>query len=210
MPAVDHYENFPVASWLCPPHLRGAVVALYHFARTADDLADEGEANPAERLQALARYRAALDRLVLWARRWCPWTARDGTDGLVLDTTGSDHLWGGEAAMLVEIETRLSLLGLSAGLAIAPTSRPPIAFGWPVSDSGPAPGWASRRRASRCALPFRACSPALHPGCRRMLPTSTRSRSSRRSRTCAGISTPMPAAGARRPSSRIPPTSNSA
>lgn len=65
--------------------------------------------------------RAALDRLVLWARRWCPWTARDGTDGLVLDTTGSDHLWGGEAAMLVEIETRLSLLGLSAGLAVAPT-----------------------------------------------------------------------------------------
>ncbi|MEY3654850.1 MAG: hypothetical protein RL739_3020, partial [Pseudomonadota bacterium] len=30
MPAVDHYENFPVASWLCPPHLRGTVVAIYH------------------------------------------------------------------------------------------------------------------------------------------------------------------------------------
>lgn len=65
--------------------------------------------------------RAALDRLVLWARRWCPWTVADGPDGLVLDTTGSDHLWGGEAAMLVEMETCLSLLGLTAGLGVAPT-----------------------------------------------------------------------------------------
>ena len=64
---------------------------------------------------------AALDRLVLWARRWCPWTAADGPDGLVLDTTGSDHLFGGEAAMLVDMETRLSLLGLSARLSVAPT-----------------------------------------------------------------------------------------
>ena len=60
MPAVDHYENFPVASWLCPPHLRGAVVALYHFARTADDLADEGPATAEQRLTQLATYRRAL------------------------------------------------------------------------------------------------------------------------------------------------------
>ena len=63
---------------------------------------------------------AALDRLALWARRWCPWTAVDG-QGLVLDTTGSDHLWGGETAMLADIEARLSLLGVSAQLALAPT-----------------------------------------------------------------------------------------
>ncbi len=62
MRAVDHYENFPVASWLCPPHLRGAVVAIYHFARTADDLADEGDASPAQRLAQLAAYRSALER----------------------------------------------------------------------------------------------------------------------------------------------------
>lgn len=65
--------------------------------------------------------RAALDRLVLWARRWCPWTAADGADGLVLDTTGSDHLMGSEAVMLAEMEERLSLGGLSARLAVAPT-----------------------------------------------------------------------------------------
>ena len=63
----------------------------------------------------------ALQRLMLWARRWCPWTAVDGPDGLVMDTTGSDHLWGGEAGMLRAIETDLSRLGLSADLATAPT-----------------------------------------------------------------------------------------
>ena len=58
--SVDHYENFPVASWLCPPKLRPAVVAIYHFARTADDLADEGAAGTAERVLALRDYRADL------------------------------------------------------------------------------------------------------------------------------------------------------
>ena len=53
-------------------------------------------------------------RLVLWARRWCPWTAGDGLTatggaGLVLDTTGSDHLWGGEAGVLEEIEGSLGV-----------------------------------------------------------------------------------------------------
>jgi squalene synthase HpnC len=57
---VGHYENFPVASWLCPPRLRPAVMAIYHFARTADDLADEGDASPAERLADLACFRADL------------------------------------------------------------------------------------------------------------------------------------------------------
>ncbi|MEO3692862.1 squalene synthase HpnC [Roseateles paludis] len=61
--SVDHYENFPVASWLCPPQLRPAVVALYHFARTADDIADEGDANATTRRQLLADYRADLARV---------------------------------------------------------------------------------------------------------------------------------------------------
>jgi hydroxysqualene synthase len=58
--SVDHYENFPVASWLCPPALRPAVVAIYHFARTADDIADEGDATALERAEALRAYRADL------------------------------------------------------------------------------------------------------------------------------------------------------
>ena len=58
--SVDHYENFPVASWLCPRALRPAVAAIYHFARTADDLADEGDATRVQRLADLAEYRADL------------------------------------------------------------------------------------------------------------------------------------------------------
>jgi squalene synthase HpnC len=59
---VGHYENFPVASWLCPPALRPAVQALYHFARTADDLADEGDAPAEQRLADLDSYRHEVDR----------------------------------------------------------------------------------------------------------------------------------------------------
>lgn len=58
--SVDHYENFPVASWLCPAALRPAVSALYWYARTADDLADEGRRSPAQRLADLAAYRRDL------------------------------------------------------------------------------------------------------------------------------------------------------
>jgi squalene synthase HpnC len=58
---VDHYENFPVASILLPRRLVPAVEAIYAFARSADDLADEGEATPHERLAALAAYERELD-----------------------------------------------------------------------------------------------------------------------------------------------------
>ncbi|TRD22771.1 Y-family DNA polymerase [Palleronia caenipelagi] len=75
----------------------------------------------------------ALDRLVLWARRWCPWTARDGADGIVMDSTGSDHLWGGEAPMLAEIEGRLATLGFTARLAVAPT----WGAAWALARFGP-------------------------------------------------------------------------
>jgi len=57
---VDHYENFPVASWLLPARLRPPIEAIYAFARGADDIADEGSAPDAERLAGLARYEAAL------------------------------------------------------------------------------------------------------------------------------------------------------
>jgi squalene synthase HpnC len=62
--SVDHYENFPVASVLCPPRLRPAVAAIYWFARTADDIADEGDALPEQRLADLAAYRAELESIL--------------------------------------------------------------------------------------------------------------------------------------------------
>jgi len=56
----EHYENFPVASLLLPRRLRAPVSHIYHFARCADDIADEGEDAPAVRLNKLAAYRRAL------------------------------------------------------------------------------------------------------------------------------------------------------
>ncbi len=67
MQGIDHYENFPVASWLCPAHLRPAILALYHFARTADDLADEGDAAAPERLYRLQQYREDLQTCLIAA-----------------------------------------------------------------------------------------------------------------------------------------------
>jgi len=64
-PAVTHPENFPVASWLCPPHLRPAIAAIYAFARAADDIADEGTQDAAERLQQLQGFRNALNDKVI-------------------------------------------------------------------------------------------------------------------------------------------------
>ncbi len=60
---VDHYENFPVASILLPAPLREPVAAIYAFARSADDFADEGQLPPEERLKLLDGYRAELDAL---------------------------------------------------------------------------------------------------------------------------------------------------
>lgn len=57
--ARRHYENFPVA-WLVPASMRPHVAAVYAFARTADDIADEGQRPASERLRMLAEWRARL------------------------------------------------------------------------------------------------------------------------------------------------------
>jgi squalene synthase HpnC len=59
--ARRHYENFPVASLFLPKHLRPAVAAIYAFARTADDFADEGNRSQDERLNALRDWKTQLD-----------------------------------------------------------------------------------------------------------------------------------------------------
>ncbi|PRC91205.1 squalene synthase HpnC [Solimicrobium silvestre] len=61
--AVNHYENFPVASFLLPARLRPAVRALYTFARSADDIADEGDANDEQRIAGLNSYAAQLAQI---------------------------------------------------------------------------------------------------------------------------------------------------
>jgi squalene synthase HpnC len=59
--ARTHYENFPVASLLLPRRKRPFVAAIYAFARTADDFADEGAVPAAERLDRLEDWGQRLD-----------------------------------------------------------------------------------------------------------------------------------------------------
>jgi squalene synthase HpnC len=76
-PGVGHYENFPVASWLCPPRLRPAVAAIYRFARTADDIADEGQATATARLADLTAFRRELERCIEKAAGGAPLPATE-------------------------------------------------------------------------------------------------------------------------------------
>lgn len=59
--ARQHYENFPVASWILPRKMRLPIAAIYAFARSADDLADEGQQDDASRIEALDEMGRQLD-----------------------------------------------------------------------------------------------------------------------------------------------------
>lgn len=56
-----------------------------------------------------------------WATRYCPWVGLEGEDGLVMDVTGSVHLFGGEEAMLADMRMRLVRAGLSVQIGLADT-----------------------------------------------------------------------------------------
>lgn len=86
--SVEHYENFPVASLLCPPHLRPAVVAIYHFARTADDIADEGDAPADQRLARLAAYRNDLQAVLTRREPGAQWREVFGPLARCIQTFG--------------------------------------------------------------------------------------------------------------------------
>jgi phytoene synthase len=81
---VDHYENFPVASFLLPATLRRPVEVIYAFARSADDFADEGNVPDATRLANLGRYESELDAIA---------AGNGATSGLFSDLAGviRDH-----------------------------------------------------------------------------------------------------------------------
>ena len=59
-----HYENFPVASFLIPGEIRKDIAIVYWFARTADDLADEGNADSEERLKSLNDFERELSSAI--------------------------------------------------------------------------------------------------------------------------------------------------
>lgn len=59
--ARKRYENFPVASFFLPRTKRRFISALYAYARTADDFADEGSRSQAERIRLLDEWERRLD-----------------------------------------------------------------------------------------------------------------------------------------------------
>ncbi|MFA6977739.1 MAG: squalene synthase HpnC [Ignavibacteriaceae bacterium] len=62
--ARKHYENFPVVSFLIQKKLRKHIAIIYWFARTADDIADEGDLSLEQRLEQLARLEKRLQNLL--------------------------------------------------------------------------------------------------------------------------------------------------
>ena len=75
--ARQHYENFPVASRLLPAFMRPHIAAVYGFARVADDIADEGTAPTAERLEKLSAWLARLHAAVAAGEGAAPPETRD-------------------------------------------------------------------------------------------------------------------------------------
>lgn len=70
----------------------------------------------------LAADAEGLERLALWVlQRFSPIVAADSPNGIVIESTGADHLHGGEAAMLDALVGRLTLSGVAARAAIADT-----------------------------------------------------------------------------------------
>ena len=76
---------------------------------------------------------AALERLAQWSKRWCPFVAVDGGSALIMDVTGAAHLFGGEAALLRDVEGRLAVMGLAARTAVAPN----WGAAWALARFGP-------------------------------------------------------------------------
>jgi protein ImuB len=70
-----------------------------------------------------------LTALAEWSTGYTPFAAVDAPDGLILDTTGCTHLWGGEAAYLESIKTKLGAHGYTVRIAIADT----IGAAWAVA-----------------------------------------------------------------------------
>ena len=54
------YENFPVGSWLLPAPLRPHIATFYAFARAIDDIADNAELPPAEKVARLDGFEDAI------------------------------------------------------------------------------------------------------------------------------------------------------
>ena len=168
-----------------------------------------------------ARTGAGLERLALWCNRFTPCCAVDGEDGLLLDIAGAAHLFGGEAAMVAEVEARIAGLGFEArtGLADMPGAAWALARFGEEGRRIAAPGGAlAALRRCRRGLGSRPKTPLLRRlgyHCRRVdgpaSPSLAAARFGRRERSeaCCNASTARSAAAPTRsrPYRRRPPAS---
>jgi protein ImuB len=132
--AIEHWAkssdlspDSPVALTVEGPH--GPIIhavtrsAAERGARPGARLTDARSLDPA--LVALPADpdgdQALVERLAHWAARWSPLVEVDG-DGLKLDVTGVAHLFGGEAALIADMQARFGALGFTTRVAIAPTA----------------------------------------------------------------------------------------
>lgn len=73
-----------------------------------------------------------LTKIAKWAIRYSPIVCIDLPDGIILDSSGCSHLWGGEEAYLAHIITKLTEAGYHCHGAIADT----IAASWAIARYG--------------------------------------------------------------------------
>ena len=119
-------------------------------------------------LPADERFQQMLAR---WAGRYCPWVGLEGADGLVLDVTGSTHLWGGEAAMIDDMRLRLGRAGLTVRLGLADTRGAAWAlahFDEGIAGAGEAQERIANLPVAALRLPEKTCITLQRLGLRRI------------------------------------------
>ena len=74
------------------------------------------------RLQNPVAEAVFLGGLRRWAGKFSPWVAEEPPEGLMVDLTGCAHLFGGEMALLHQVEAECADLGLTVRAGIADTA----------------------------------------------------------------------------------------
>ncbi|KJZ17551.1 Y-family DNA polymerase [Loktanella sp. S4079] len=87
-----------------------------------------------------------------WATRYCPWVGLEGRDGLTLDITGSAHLFGGEVALIADIQRHLARAGISVAIGVAATRG----AAWAVAHYAVNPAPVDDAQAALAPLPVAA------------------------------------------------------
>jgi len=96
--------------------------------------------------------RRFLHVLRRWVTRYCPWVGVEGENGLVLDVTGSTHLFGSEAMMLADMRQRLVRAGLDARIGLGDTRG----AAWALAHYGEGTAEAGAPHAALAGLPVAA------------------------------------------------------